>query len=262
MPQVVPAAPARPEPSPGAEGPVAPGTKWPEPAPLPPEEDERPWWKLAIPVAAIVAIIAVGIVFVLGRSSGDDADSVATKPGTGSVDISDLDDPTDTTSPPSTTTTASDETTTTAAAETERVPQSQGDLAWTMQSEPATAAIPEANVPPPATGRSWTAADGLTTETVEVYQLGGEPLDLDAAMARTASTYGATLTDVRESHIAEAPGRTGSFTGTLNGKPVVGWTVGAQLNDQAVVATTVRLRGNLEELYPDFLALPSSFDFG
>lgn len=227
-----------------------------------PEPDGRPWWQLAIPAAVVVLLVIGGLVFAFGRGDGPDAAAPTTVPTTSGVDISDLSDPTDPADPARTTTEPSEaETTTTAAtasttstvappAPGERVEVGGAGLRWTMLA------------PPEASGKTWTATLGNTTEVLQVTDVSGTTYDVDTAMADFAATYGGRLDGVRDSHLAGVPGRTASFTGTLDAEPVVGWLVGAQVGGQGVLVVTYRVAGDLEGLYPEFLPFPASVTTG
>jgi hypothetical protein len=229
---------------------VAPGTAWPAPAPLPVDDDGRAWWKVAVPAAVVVLLIVVGLVVVLG-GGGDGGDDAAKPAPKGSVDISDLDDPTTTRRPGSSTTTEA--TTTTIVAADGRIVVEADGATWTM------AAAPEVDDGPDV--ERWTATDGDTTETVAIYRGGAG--DLDALLAKQVTDVDGTLSEVLDSHIADADGRTASYQGTTSdGDPVVGYLVAAVVGDDVVVAGTSRVDGDLQDLYLDFLDLPASFDLG
>lgn len=194
------------------------------------------------------------VVFGGSDGGGDDASPPA---GKGSVDISDLDDPTTTGPAKETTTTTTETTTTVVAADGRIVVDADNGFAWTM------ATAPDIETPLPGV-QTWTAVDGDTTETVRIIT--GTPNDLDAVLAEQVEGYDAgsyKLSKVQESHIEEADGRTASFTGTTeDGDPIVGYIVGAMVGDQAVFAMTTRTDSTLDDLYLDFLKLPASFDLG
>lgn len=230
---------------------MAPGTAWPAPAPLPVDDEGRAWWKVAVPAAVVVLLVVVGLAVALGGGDGggDDAAKPAPK---GSVDISDLDDPTTTRRPGSSTTTEAT-TTTIVAADGRIVVEADGGITWTM------AAAPEVTDGSDVT--TWAAMDGDTTETVAIYR--GASDDLDAILAEQVTDVDGTLSEVLDSHIADADGRTASYRGTTSdGEPVVGYLVAATVGDDVVVAGTARIGGDLQDLYLDFLDLPASFDLG
>ncbi|WP_421119153.1 hypothetical protein ACE2AJ_17585 [Aquihabitans daechungensis] len=250
-----PAPPATPPPPPApprSDVPAAPGDRWPTPAPLPPEDEGRAWWKLAVVAAAVVLLVIVGLVFALGGSDDGGGDAAGPE-GNGSVDISDLDDPT-TTGPPEETTTTEEATTTTVVTADGRVlVESDEGISWSMGGPP--------EISETSAGRSWVAVNGSDLESVFIYP--GEGADLDALLTQQAEAYDGKLSKIQESHIAEADGRTASFTGTTtDDEPIVGYLVGAVVGDQVVIAQTTRIDGELDDLYLDFLDLPASFDLG
>lgn len=240
-------------------GPVAPGDRWPAPAPLPPEEESRPWWKVAVPAAvvALIVIIGGGIVVLGGGGSGG---SDASKPGSsGSVDISDLDDPA-TTSPKAETTTTTPSSTTVVTASGRYLAISESGIEWSMGAAPEVDELVSAASPDPV-GRQWQAeVDDETTEVVEITDLDGAEFDADAVIAAATEPFDADLAEIQDSHIAEANGVTTSFTGTLAGTPVVGYLVAAPVGDQSLVMMTFREGDDLDALYLDFLDLPSTVD--
>jgi hypothetical protein len=205
-----------------------------------------------VPAVAVVLLIVVGLVVVLGGGGGG-SDEAADPGAPGSVDISDLDDPTTTRRPESTTTT--EETTTTIVAANGRIVlESDSGITWTMA------------VPPEITEdgdvTTWTATEDGVTETVRIYRGGTE--DLDALLAEQVTDVDGKLDEIQDSHIEEADGRTASYTGTnADGEPVVGYLVGAVVGDEVVIAAASRDNSSdLEGLYLDFLDLPASFDLG
>jgi hypothetical protein len=235
-------------------GPIAPGAKWPDPAPLPPEEEGRAWWKIAVPAALVVVLLVVGLVVVLGGGGDGGGGGEAADPGSsGSVDISDLDDPTTTRRPGSTTTT--EETTTTIVAANGRIVlESESGITWTM------AAAPDVVEGDGVT--TWTATSDGITETVRIYR-GGSEDDLDARLADQITDVDGELSEVKGSHIEQADGRTASYTGTnADGDPVVGFLVDAVVGDEILVVGASREGSDLDGLYLDFLDLPASFDLG
>jgi hypothetical protein len=244
------------------DAPLPPGIAWPSPEPLPPDDDGRPWWKIAVPAAAVVLILVIGAVVVFGGGGGGGSDQASKGTKTSSsVDISDLDDPKDTTTTEATTTTepttTTDDAPTTTLAPGQRVPISEGNIGWTMAAEPE---VDNVDSDTGGTGQAWTAeADSTTTERVEITEIAQGTFDLDARIEEVAGQFDGTLSKIEDSHIAQAPGRTASFTGTLDGKPIVGYIVGARVGDYALVAMTYRESRDAEALYVDFLQLPGSF---
>ncbi len=195
----------------------------------------------------------VGLVVVLQGSDGG-ASNVSAPDGKGSVDISGLDDPTTTRRPETTTTTDAAATTTVVTADGRILVESERGITWTMAVAPEIAAA--------TAGRTWTAVDGDTTETVSIYPATSST-DVGALLADQATAEGGVLSKVLDSHIAEADGQTASFEGTAaDGEAVVGYLVGAVVGDQVVIAETSRIGASLDELYLDFLNLPASFDLG
>ena len=251
---------APPPPRPPVGEPQQLGTGRLAPAPLP-EPEQRTRWALIVPIAAACIALLAGIWFVALRPGDDEPAPATTRttaaPNQGTVDIGDVDDPTTTAAATSSTAATSTtaraaSTTTTAAGPVERVDVSSGGgLSWTMQAAPS-------RTEKAATRVAWTATEGDTTEVVDVTELGSTSFDVDQALARFAASFEAPLDGLRDSHLALQPGRTASFTGTLDGEPVVGWLVGAQVGQSGVVVATYRVGGDLNTLYPEFLALPAS----
>ncbi len=205
-----------------------------------------------MPAAAIVLVVVIGAVLLLGR--GDDGTETAA-PDTSSVDISNLDDPA--TTPP--TTTAAATSTTLVTADGRVLVASASGIEWSMGAAPEVDDIVSDESPDPV-GQLWQAhVDEATTEVVEITDLGGEAFDAAAAVAAITSPFDAELADLEASHIAEAPGQTASFTGSLDGRPVVGYVVTAQVGDQSLTVMTFRDGDDLDGLYLDFLDLPATF---
>ncbi|HWJ63586.1 MAG TPA: zinc ribbon domain-containing protein [Acidimicrobiales bacterium] len=242
--------------APEDSGPVAPGGRWPTPAPLPPEDEGRPWWKVAVPVVVVLVLVGAVAAFVLsGSGGGGGSEPTATKPSD-KVDLSDIDDPKSTTTRPPTTTTEPVPVTT---PDGRFVIESDSGITWTMAAEPDVQDVTTSGSSEPA-GRDWMAVDGATTELVDLADLdalGGE-FDPDEAMKAFAEEFDSTLTVIEDSHIEEAPGRTASFSGTVDGEPVVGYVVAAQVGDEGMVVAMFRANADLDDLYLDWLALPSS----
>ena len=249
-------APPAPTPAPARLDPVQLGPDRLAPAGVP-DADRRPWWQLAIPAAVVVLLILGGLYVAFGGGGDDPETATPTTAAPAGVDISDLEDPTDPNRPTTTTTEAATTTTdapttTTTEAEPpapgpgERIQVGGAGLRWTMLAAPESA------------NDTWTATLGKTTEVLQAPKVGSQPFDVDAALADFAAGYGGTLSGLRDSHLAGAPGRTASFTGTLAGDPVVGWLVGAKVGDRGVIAVSYRVEGDLEGLYPEFLPFPAS----
>jgi len=255
------AAPPRPEPAPVTDGPVAPGGRWPAPAPLPPEEEPgRSWRKIAVPVAAVVLVLGIVAALTMGGGGDSGGSEPAASKGGGKVDLSDIDDPASTTTRPPTTTTTTDATATTVATSDGRVlVESESGITWSMAAAPEVRDIASSGSAGP-TGRGWTAVEGGTTERVDLLDLDadGGPFDPDQAMQAFAEELGSTLSAIEDSHIAEAPGRTASFSGTVGGKAVVGYVVAARVGGQGMVIAMYRDGDDLDDLYLDWLTLPSS----
>lgn len=214
-----------------------------------------------VPIVAILVLLAIGAAVSLGGSGGGDGDTATTKPDGGAVDISDLDDPG--TRPPTTTSTSEAPTTSVATGPGERVPvTTDSGISWTMAAEPEQEDIVDPADPSKVIGTAWSAEAGdATTERVELTDLAGEPFDIDAAFAAIAVGFDGELSEIEDSHIATADGLTASFEGTLDsGEPVVGYLVAAQVGDQGLVVATYRADDDLQGLYLDFLALPSTVD--
>lgn len=244
------------EPAGSADGPVAPGGRWPTPAPLPPDEDGgRPWWKLAVPAAAVVLLLGIVAAMTLGGGGGSSDTSAAPAPSKGveKVDLSDIEDPTVTTTRPATTTTEATATTV-VTADGRYVGESESGIAWSMTSAPEVADAETGS------GTTWTATAGDTTEQVEISGLDGGAFVPDEALAAVATRFGGELGDIEASHIEDAPGRTAPFTGTIDGQPVVGYAVAAQVGDESLVVTMWRETDDFTGLYVDWLTLPSSFE--
>ncbi|MGN6695271.1 MAG: hypothetical protein ACTHN0_13935 [Aquihabitans sp.] len=239
-----------------ADGPVAPGGRWPTPAPLPPDDDAgRPWWKIAVPVVAVLVLVGAVAAFTMGGGGGDDGSGSTAAPtvaqGTGKVDLSGVEDPAVTTTRPTTTTTEATSTTV-VTADGRYLTESESGIRWSM------AAAPEISSADGGRASTWQAVDGRTTELVEITDLDGASFDADAALAAAAQHFGAELDAIANSHIEEAPGRTASFKGTLDGKPMAGYVVAAQVGDQSLVMTMVEQGDDLDGLYVAWLSLPSS----
>ncbi len=234
------------------DGPVAPGDAWPTPAPLPPDEAARPWWKVAVPVAVVVVLLGLAAVFVLG---GGDGGSEASSSGSDKVDLSDIDDPADTTTRPPTTTT---EVPTVTTPDGRVVAESPSGIAWSMATEPEVDDL-SASGSSGAEGQVWQAeVDATTTEVVEVVDASSDGFDSAKAIEAFAERMDGTVANVEESHIAEAPGTTASFTATVDGKDVVGYVVAAPVGDEGLIVSMFREGDDLDGLYLDWLALPSS----
>ena len=231
---------------------MAPGDAWPEPAPLPPDEPSRPWWKVAVPVVVVLAVLGLAAGFLLGRGGGGSDTSAA--PATDKVDLSDIDDPASTTTRPTSTTTEAPTVTT---PEGRFVVESDSGITWSMAAEPVASDLVSDRSQTPV-GERWTAEDGTTTEVVEVTDLDGEVLEESPAIEAFAARFKGKLSAIEQSHIEEAPGSTASFTGTLAGEPVVGYVVIAQVGDQSLLVGMVREGRDLDDLYLDWLGLPSS----
>jgi hypothetical protein len=233
---------------------VAPGGRWPAPAPLPPDDDAgRAWWKIAIPVVAVLALLGIAAAFATGggRGGGSNPNAAPTAAeGTKKVDLSGVEDPAVTTTRPTTTTTEATATTV-VTADGRYLTESASGIRWSMAAPPELGAADDG-------GDTWQAVDGRTTERVEIADLDGAEFDADAALAAAAKHFGAELDAIANSHIEDAPGRTASFEGTVDGKPMAGYVVAAQVGDQSLVMTMVKQGDGLENLYVEWLSLPSS----
>lgn len=208
-----------------------------------------------VPAAAIIVVVIVGLVVVFGGSGGSDDDAAKT-PTTGSVDISDIDEPGKRTTTTATTTTTEAPTTTLPRTADGRVEVDSGSgITWTMAEAPDVAEITEEEGGD-IVGERWSSTDGETTEFVEVVGSSGA-FDIDAAIGELAGRYGGSLSAIEDSNFQ--PGaRTASFRGTLDGTPVVGYIVAAQIEDQGVLVMTYREGEDLAGLYGTFVALPGS----
>jgi hypothetical protein len=239
------------------DAPLPPGIAWPSPEPLPPEEEERAWWKLVVPGAALILVIIVGLVVVFGGGGDGDDDATRTQT-TGEVDISDIDEPgEERTTTTETTTTTEAVTTTVARGSDGRVAVDSDDgITWTMAQAPEVEEITDQDGGE-VLGQRWVAADGDTTELVEIVEVSSGTFDVDAAIGELAGRFSGSLSAIEDSNFHDGA-RTASFRGTVDGTPVVGYIVGAQVDDRGLLAMTYREGDDLAGLYGTFVSLPGS----
>jgi hypothetical protein len=200
----------------------------------------------------MIVVIIVGLVVVFS-GGGDSDDDAAKTPATGSVDISDIDEPGKGTT---TTTTAEEPTTTLGRTADGRIEVDSGvGITWTMIGPPGTEEITDEDGGE-VLGERWTSTNGETTEVVEITEPSGA-FDVDAAIGELASRFEGSLSAIEDSNF-QAGARTASFRGTLDGAPVVGYIVAAEVDDRGVLLMTWGGGADPGRIYGTFVRLPGS----